>query len=24
LVTARLVFGRDVFDRECGRLMTAP
>ena len=22
LVTARLVFGRDVFDRECGRLMT--
>ena len=23
LVTARLVFGRDVFDRECGRLMTA-
>jgi integrase len=23
LVTARVVFGRDVFDRECGRLMTA-
>ena len=23
LVTARLVFGRDVFDQECGRLMTA-
>ena len=23
LVTARLVFGRDVFDRECDRLMTA-